>query len=211
MHDAPLARSPIPTSGPTTTVAGWVVQARRSDADLTLADCTPLAKVQVRAAAGGGAARALAIPHGRSARAAHGSLVVGSGPGEWLLLGPAGSGEALAARMRARLAAAADGELVTVSDLTHGGALLRLVGVRSAEVLAKVCAIDFSEAVTPDGAALRSTVARVVTDVVRDDRNSQPSYLLHCDTSTGAYLFDALLDAGAEFGIDVDGFPASAL
>ena len=32
------------------------------------------------------------------------------------------------------------------------------------------------------------------------------SYLLHCERSVGQYLFDALLDAGAEFGVEVDGF-----
>jgi hypothetical protein len=37
--------------------------------------------------------------------------------------------------------------------------------------------------------------------------------LLHCERSSGQFLFDALLDAGAEFGIDIQGFqpgPASA-
>jgi glycine cleavage system aminomethyltransferase T len=49
-------------------------------------------------------------------------------------------------------------------------------------------------------------VARLVTDVVRDDIDGARSYLLHCETSSGRYLFEALLDAGGEFGIDVDGF-----
>lgn len=46
----------------------------------------------------------------------------------------------------------------------------------------------------------------VVTDVVRDDSEGRRSYLLHFERSYGQYLFDALLDAGREFGIDVDGF-----
>jgi hypothetical protein len=33
-----------------------------------------------------------------------------------------------------------------------------------------------------------------------------PSYLLHCERSSGQYLFDTLLDAGREFGVQVDGF-----
>ena len=32
------------------------------------------------------------------------------------------------------------------------------------------------------------------------------SYLLHCERSSGQYLADSLLDAGAEFGIGVDRF-----
>ena len=76
----------------------------------------------------------------------------------------------------------------------------------SSSSAAKRCAIDFSEAVTPNGAAFRSSVAKLVTDVVRDDRDEEISYLLHCERSSGQYLFDALIDAGDEFGIEVDGF-----
>jgi hypothetical protein len=57
----------------------------------------------------------------------------------------------------------------------------------------------------PD-AALRSAVAGEATDLARDDLERVPSYLLHCERSSGQYLFDSLLDAAAEFGIDVDGF-----
>ena len=66
----------------------------------------------------------------------------------------------------------------------------------------------------PDGAALRTAVAAVATDVIRDDTDGIRSYLLHCERSVGQYLFDAILRAGAEFGIGVDGFrlpgPAAA-
>jgi len=43
--------------------------------------------------------------------------------------------------------------------------------------------------------------------VVRDDVDGVRSYLLHCERSSGQYFFDALLDAGQEFGIDIGGFP----
>ena len=203
----PVARSPIHVTAPVATVAGWEVSARQSDAALTLADCTALAKVQVRAVEAGAAARALGVPFGRAQRDEHGVLVVGSGPGEWLALGAPGTADELAQRCWERLrAVAAGGKLVTVVDVTHGRAVMRLTGDRSAELLAKVCAIDFSESVTPNGAAFRSSVARLVTDVVRDDVGGTRSHLLHCETSSGRYLFDALLDAGGEFGIDIDGF-----
>jgi heterotetrameric sarcosine oxidase gamma subunit len=101
------------------------------------------------------------------------------------------------------LAGAVD-ELVTVIDLTHGRAMLRLTGDRAAEVLAHECALNLGA--LPTGTALRTAVAGVATDVVRDDRDGRPSYLLHCERSSGRYLYDVLLDAGAEFGIDTDGF-----
>jgi heterotetrameric sarcosine oxidase gamma subunit len=94
---------------------------------------------------------------------------------------------------------------VSVIDVTHGRALVRLTGADAARLLSKVCAINFADAVTPNGSAFRSSVAKVATDIIRDDVGEQRSYLLHCERSSGQYLFDALLDAGVEFGIDVDG------
>jgi heterotetrameric sarcosine oxidase gamma subunit len=203
----PVARSPIEPVPPVLVVDGWEVSGRRAQAGLTLTDCTPLAKLQVRATIGGRAAAELAVPFGRAVRDPGGTLTAGSGPGEWLLLAPPGQGPVLAARM-GDLAARCPGELVTATDVTHGRALVRLTGPRSAGVLAKVCGIDTTEPVTPDGAAFRTAVAAVATDVIRDDTGGVPSYLLHCERSSGAYLFGELLAAGGEFGIEIDGFTA---
>jgi len=201
----PVARSPIEPLPPVLVVEGWEVSGRRVQAGLTLTDCTPLAKVQVRGPIGGRAAAELAVPFGRAIRESGGTLVAGSGPGEWLLLAAPGQGPALAARM-GDLAARCPGELVTATDVTHGRALVRLTGPRAASVLAKVCGIDTSDGITPDGAAFRTAVAAVATDVIRDDTGGVPSYLLHCERSSGAYLFGELLTAGGEFGIEIDGF-----
>ena len=198
----PIARSPIAPVPPTTIEYGWEVSARRSAADLKISDCTPLAKVLVLASTDGEIARALGVPFGRAARGAHGTLVVGSGPGEWLLLATPGTSAAVAGRVEQ----VQDEGLISVFDATHGRALLRVTGSRAPDLLAKVCAIDFSEAVTPNGAAFRSSVAKLVTDVVRDDVDGEISYLLHCERSSGQYLFDALIHAGEEYDIEVDGF-----
>ncbi len=202
VETAPVARSPIAPVPPTTVEHGWEVSARRSAAKLRITDCTPLAKVLVLASTEGEIARALGIPFGRAARDAYGTLVVGSGPGEWLLLATPGTSAAVTQRVEE-----VPGEgLISVFDATHGLALLRITGARAPDLLAKVCAIDFSEAVTPNGAAFRSSVAKLVTDVVRDDLDGERSYLLHCERSSGQYLFDALIDAGNEYDIEVDGF-----
>jgi len=209
-----IARSPVRPVQPTV-VADWEVTGRPSRAGLVLTDLTPLAKAGVRACFDGALARALGIPFGRAARDGDGALVVGSGPGDWLVLGPVGEGRALRHRLEEVAAAHAGTELVTVLDLTHGRALMRLTGTRAAVTLAKMCGIDLADASTPDGTAFRSSVAGLVTDVIRDDQEgpSGPtaSYLLHCERSYGQYLFDALLDAGAEFGIGVDGFRAPGI
>ena len=201
----PVARSPIEPLPPVLVVEGWEVSGRRAQAALTLTDCTPLAKVGVRAPIGGRAAAELAVPFGRAIRDAGGTLIAGAGPGEWLLLAAPGRGPVVAARL-SDLAARCPGELVTATDVTHGRALVRLTGQRAADVLAKVCGIDTSEPITPDGAAFRTAVAAVATDVIRHDSGGERSYLLHCERSSGAYLFGALLTAGGEFGIEIDGF-----
>ena len=201
----PVARSPIAPPPPVVVIDGWEVSGRRAGAGLTLTDCTPLAKVGVRAPIGGAAAAELAVPFGRAARDPGGTLVIGAGPGEWLLLAAPGQGPVLAARL-GDLVARCPGELVTATDVTHGRALVRLTGPRATGVLAKVCGIDTSGGITPDGAAFRTAVAAVATDVIRDDTGGVPSYLLHCERSSGAYLFGELLAAGSEFGIEIDGF-----
>jgi len=205
IEQIPLGRSPIAPAPPVTVWYGWEVSGRQASGALTLTDCAPLAKVQAKAPAGGRVAAELGIRFGRSARNDEGVLVVGSGPGEWLLIGPAGEGAAIAALLEGNAAASSD-ELMTVVDITHGRALMRLHGSCGAAVLAQLCAIDFADDITPDGAGLRSSVAAVATDIIRDDQDGVRSYLLHCERSSGQYLFDTVLESGATFGIEIAGF-----
>jgi len=198
----PVARSPIAVPGPRSVVGRWEVSTRRSSAPLRLADASPLAKVSTRAQPDGAFAAALGVRFRRSRRE-DGVLTVGSGPGEWLLIGAPDTAPGLTEQVRALAA----GEFVTTVDLTHGRALMRLTGHAAAQALSKVCAVDLSDAVTPASAAFRSSVAKVTTDVVRDDAGGggDRSYLLHCERSAGQYLFECLLDAGKEFGVEPTG------
>lgn len=209
-EDAVIARSPIPPAPPLRVETGWEVSGQHSDAELTITDCTPLAKVQLRAPWNGAMAAALGVPFGWSARQ-DGILLVGSGPGEWLALGPPGTALEVAGQLAAAAAAAAPDEFVTVIDLTHGRALVRLTGSQAAQLAACLCGVDLADDMMPDGAAFRSSVAGVATDVVRDDRAGIRSYLLHCERSSGRYLFGALVSAGEPAGIGVDGFRAPGI
>jgi heterotetrameric sarcosine oxidase gamma subunit len=200
----PLARSPIRPPEPLIVLAGWEVSGRRAAGELTLTDCTPLAKVLLRAPADGQAAADLAVPFGSARRNEADVLLVGSGPGEWLMIAPPGQAADVAARLGEVTSRVP--EAVSVTDLTHGRALIRLTGQNAADVLSAVCGINLSDAVTPDGAAFRSSVAALATDVIRDDVAGVRSYLLHCERSSGQYLFDALLSAGRDLGIEIDGF-----
>jgi heterotetrameric sarcosine oxidase gamma subunit len=189
VFETAVAKSPINQAGPIEITHGWEVSKKKSSAPLRLADLSQLAKIGVKAQT-----PPFEIPYGRSER--HGSwLVAGSGPGEWTLLGPIGETKEIATS-----------GFATVIDLTHGRAVMRLTGVRAAMVLGKLCPIDLTESMCPNGAAFRAAIANVVTDVVRDDLEGTRSYLLHCERSSGQFLFDALIDAGTEFGIDLEGF-----
>jgi heterotetrameric sarcosine oxidase gamma subunit len=191
-------------------VAGWEVSGCRARGELTLTDCTPLAKVLLRAPVAGDMAGDLAVPFGRAARDQAGILVAGAGPGEWLLIAPPGQAGDLVVRFEDRATQFQD-ETVSVIDLTHGRALMRLTGARAAEVLAAVCGIDLSDAVTPNGAAFRASVAAQATDVIRDDLAGTRSYLLHCERSSGLYLFDSVLSAGRDLGMEIGGFTSPGI
>jgi heterotetrameric sarcosine oxidase gamma subunit len=132
--------------------------------------------------------------------------VAGSGPGEWFVFAPPGAAGQVADWLGTLAADSAPREFVSVVDLTHARALMRITGRDAAELLARLCGADLHDDMAPDGAALRSSVAGVATDIVRDDRAGVPSYLLHCERSSGQYLFDALTGAGESLGIGVDGF-----
>lgn len=154
-----------------------------------LTDESPLGKLLVRAPLDGPMASALGTRFGRAIRDGE-RLTVGSGPGEWLVLAPVADLPKLASWLEQQ--GENDPGLVSVVDLTHGRAMMRLTGPDAADVLARVCAVDLSDRITPDGAAFRTSVARVATDVVRDDRDDGPSYLLHVERSSGTYLWNEL-------------------
>jgi heterotetrameric sarcosine oxidase gamma subunit len=189
-----VARSPISPAA-----------AGPAGAALTLADLSLLAKTLVRAPANGAMAGALVVSFARAARDAEGTLVVGSGPGEWTVIGALGDGQSQRSRLEAVAASHSARELITVIDITHGLALIRLTGKDAPALLATVCAIDLADRRTPDGMAFRTSVAKVITGVIRDDQDGVLSYLLSCERSYGQYLYGALLDAGAEFGVETDG------
>lgn len=72
----------------------------RSDAPLRLADLSPLAKVLVGAAPDGAVAAHLGVSFGSARRDEYGgTLVIGSGPGGWLLLATPGRAVEVAGRI----------------------------------------------------------------------------------------------------------------
>ena len=92
---------------------------------------------------------------------------------------------------------------VSVVDWTHGRAQFRMTGADAPRALEKVCGLDWSDHMMPNGAVTSGSVAKVTCDLLRDDVDNTPSYLVLCDRSFGQYLFDTLIDAGQEFALAV--------
>jgi heterotetrameric sarcosine oxidase gamma subunit len=103
-------------------------------------------------------------------------------PGEWTLLGARPGGEHV--------------------DLTSVRAMFRLTGDDARNLLSKICALDFSDGVFPDGSAARTLVAGVATEIVRDDQDAVTSYLLLPSRSFGRFMDETIRDAGLEFGLN---------
>lgn len=174
---------------------------RRSDpaGRLVLSDESAAVKWLIRAAPDGDAARRLAVEFGSSHATEDGALVLGSRPGEWIVTGDAPA----VAAVVASLDGLGDADFVTALEWTHGRAMFRLSGPDAPNALEKVCSLDFSDEMTPDGAVVSAQVAKVVCDIARRDVASARGYLVFCDRSLGQYLFDALIDAGEEFRVSV--------
>ena len=189
MADAPAFESPVVQHYPSPGAGG----------DLTLSDASATTKWLVRAGADGPTADRLGARFGTSQVAPGGALVLGSRPGEWIILGTAGEVAATVADL--------DGldsqEFSSALDWTHSRAMFRVTGNDAPRMLEKVCGIDWGDHMTPDGAVLSASVALTTCDLARNDSDGARSYLIFCDRSFGQYLFDALIDAGNEFGVTV--------
>ncbi len=202
----PVARGAVQVGNAKTKVGDWEVSAQPSTGPLTVEDQTVLTKIEVRSTFNGSAAKQLQTSFGRAIRDDQGRLIVGSGPGQWHVFGEPGTADELLKELQ-QMADSAD-ELTTVVDLTHGRAVFRITGPESVELLSKLCSIELSDDMVPNGSALRGSVAGVVTDIVRDDVDGTRSYLIHCERSSGQYLWDTLFDAGAEYRLEEAGFGA---
>ena len=191
MAELPAFESPVSTTF--VSYAGIPMAPGQPDAPLALRDVSSTTKTIVRAGPETNAWLQMAAPFGTS-RTEDGVLIVGQRPDEWILLGPEPS-------IRALVDGLDRSGHVSVIDGTHSRALSRLTGDHAATVLEKLCSLDWNDHMTPDGAAVSASVAKVTCDIVRNDLEGTRSYLISSDRSYGQYLFDAILDAGQEFGI----------
>lgn len=194
----PIVETTEPMGAPLAEEAGWLVAlpVAHDSGRLVLADESHHGKLLIYGRTGGQAvvALGLSVPPEVGSCAGDGQLRAYVLRPDQLFISTAPGGEAAA--LTALLATPAD-EMLTVTDVTHGRAQLRLSGPQAAEVLSRLCALDFDDARFPNRTAQQTSVAKTTQLVIRDDlADGRPSYRLIGARSLGAYLWATLLEAG---------------
>jgi heterotetrameric sarcosine oxidase gamma subunit len=105
-------------------------------------------------------------------------------------------------------------DLITVTDVTHGNAELWLIGPNSTELLSRLCGLDFHDSQFPNNTAKQSSVAKTTQLIIRHDLvapaglQTAPAYVLIGGRSLAAYLWQTILEAGQDLGIQPIGLAA---
>ena len=74
-----------------------------------------------------------------------------------------------------------------------------LTGVHAPDCLLKVCGVDIRPHKFPNHSIAQTSIARLGTVAIRDDRGPHFAYHLIADSTTADYFWTSLLDAMAEF------------
>ncbi|MFQ5419381.1 MAG: sarcosine oxidase subunit gamma family protein [Anaerolineae bacterium] len=99
-------------------------------------------------------------------------------------------------------------EIITVTDVTHGNAELWLIGPNSPELLSRLCGLDFHDNQFSNGMVKQSSVAKTTQLIIRHDLGQLPAYALIGSRSLAAYLWQTILEAGPDLGIQPVGTAA---
>ena len=92
-------------------------------------------------------------------------------------------------------------QFVTVTDITHGRAEIRVIGPNSQELLSKVCGLDFHPSAFPNETAKQSSLAKTTQLIIRCDIGELPAFSIIGSQSLGRYVWDTMMEAGTEFGV----------
>ena len=72
----------------------------------------------------------------------------------------------------------------------------------------KLCALSLDEKDFPNLRIAQTSFAKVRTTILRRDMGNVPRYELFADRSYAEYLWDSVMDAGMQFGIQPVGWQA---
>jgi sarcosine oxidase subunit alpha len=100
---------------------------------------------------------------------------------------------------------------VTAINQTSAFAAVNLAGPRAREVLGSLTALDLSAAAFPYPSLRQAEVAGVPCRLLRVGFVGEAGFEIHCAAAHGWHLWEALLAAGAEFGIQAFGVEAQRI
>ncbi len=90
---------------------------------------------------------------------------------------------------------------VRLTDVTQGLSAVNLAGPRAREIMGKLTELDCSSEAFTYLDGKRATVAGVPCLILRIGFVGEVGYEIHCPSAQGQHLWDALMEAGAEFGM----------
>ena len=100
-------------------------------------------------------------------------------------------------------------DCVHLLDHTSGLAGVRLTGPESDQLLSKLTELDTSPEAFPNLSCAQTRCAEIHGTLIRTDLGSLPSYDLFFPREFGEYMWDAIFEAGEEFGVAAVGFEAA--
>jgi sarcosine oxidase subunit gamma len=126
-----------------------------------------------------------------------GFALIGTAPGQWLVVAESKEARALPAMLGVALKG-----LATVVDLSDGKAVLRISGPRARDTLAKGCSLDLHPSVFKPGSAGTTPVALIDCVIWQ---TAPPSYdLLALPTSFAESFWSWITASAAEYGYTVE-------
>lgn len=194
------------------TVEGWLVaeefdsERQALAADVALVDRSARAKVLVDGEAAAAVverawrAPALSVNDGV---AFEGGVAYRLRRDRYFVSGPPGAEHKIVAAAEA--AAREEDGLITVTDVTHGRAELWLVGRSAAELLSRLCGLDFHPDRFPNLTARQSSVAKTAQLVIRADPGVEPAFAVIGARSFGAYLWQTIVDGAHDLTLQIHG------
>ena len=127
-------------------------------------------------------------------------------PDEFLILTPPGTEREIMTALENTIIS--QDAFVSLIDQTSGLVGFSISGPESTGVMRKLCALSFGSKDFPNMHVSQSSFAKVRATILRHDRGSTPAFELFADRSYSEYLWDTILDAGMEFGIQPVGWEA---
>jgi heterotetrameric sarcosine oxidase gamma subunit len=98
-----------------------------------------------------------------------------------------------------------------LTDRSSGLGHFLLCGPRAGQVLGKLVSLDLREAAFPNLGCACTPLAHTPTTVLRRDRNALPGFEILFRSEFGEYLWDSVMEAGAEFEMAPFGLAALRL